>query len=388
MVTNTTADLTQRSRFELARHDDDAELCRLLRDNPMDGDIRVTLERQPSCFAAAAIEGTRHDFIVARNPRGDRIQGFGSRSVYDAYVNGTPQTLGYLGQLRVDAGSPGAHGLVRSGYRLLQQLDQRDHDDLHRQSVPFYVTTIVSDNLRARRLLEKGIPGLPTYRKIGSFVTLLLDVNRGAGRRHHAACVERGPETFQRHRHGIADCLHRNLSRFQFARRWQSSELCSDSTPGLRPEDFCVAVHQGRVLGCLAVWDQRSFKQIVIRGYRRRIAWSRPVFNLLAPALGVPRLPRVGSTLDVASLSHLAVDDDDTDCFGALLDAALLHARQQRIGLLTLGLAHGHPLLDWVRNAYPHRTYESIIYVVHWGKGTGLFRELDDRVPHLEVATL
>jgi hypothetical protein len=66
---------------ELARAGDDAGVRRLLRDNPMHGDVRVSLEREPSALLAATIEGERHDTIVARERLGGRLVGMGSRSV-------------------------------------------------------------------------------------------------------------------------------------------------------------------------------------------------------------------------------------------------------------------------------------------------------------------
>ena len=79
--------------MEPATPEDDPELRRLLRDNPMDGEIRVSLEREPNAFLAAAVEGEPHRTIVARLPGGG-IAGMGSRSVWNAFVNGEPHRLG------------------------------------------------------------------------------------------------------------------------------------------------------------------------------------------------------------------------------------------------------------------------------------------------------
>src|SRR5258706_12279951 len=87
--------------MEEAAREDDPELRRLLRDSPMAGEIRVSLEREPNVFLTGAVEGEPHRTIVARNPEGG-IVGMGSRSVWNAFVNGEPCRLGYLSQLRVD----------------------------------------------------------------------------------------------------------------------------------------------------------------------------------------------------------------------------------------------------------------------------------------------
>ena len=83
-----------------------------------------------------------------------------------------------------------------------------------------------------------------------------------------------------------------------------------------------VATRAGRVVGCVARWDQRRFKQVVVRGYSRRIARWRPFVNAAGRWLGVPPLPAVGDRLELAYLSHLAVDGDNADVAVALVAAA------------------------------------------------------------------
>jgi hypothetical protein len=47
--------------------------------------------------------------------------------------------------------------------------------ELHNSlGVRLYLTSIASDNVVARRLLERGLPGMPTYRPLCEFVTLVF----------------------------------------------------------------------------------------------------------------------------------------------------------------------------------------------------------------------
>jgi len=101
---------------DLATPADDPEIRRLLRDNPMDGAIRVSLEREPNAFLAATVEGEPHATVVAREPSTGRIVGMGTRAVWNAFVNGEPCRLGYLSQLRVDRAFRGRRRLLAAGY--------------------------------------------------------------------------------------------------------------------------------------------------------------------------------------------------------------------------------------------------------------------------------
>ena len=111
------------------------------------------------------------------------------------------------------------------------------------------------------------------------------------------------------------------------------------------------------------------------------------LLNAMASVLHAPKLPSVGSVLELAYVSHVAVDDDDSDCFFDLLGAAQERARQRSVRLLALGFAHGHPLLAAARSFGAHRAYESVLYNVHWDDAK-LVEASGDAIPHPEVAAL
>src|SRR5262245_58552646 len=112
----------------------------------MHGSIRVSLEREPDAFAAAAVEGRPHDTAVARDPSTDRLVGMGRRAVMDVYVNGSPVRVGYLSQLRVENAYRGRPRLLARGYEVLAGRRRAGEE-------PFDLTSIMADNTPALRLL-------------------------------------------------------------------------------------------------------------------------------------------------------------------------------------------------------------------------------------------
>ena len=166
---------------ELATPEDEPGLRRLLRDNPMDGEIRVSLEREPNAFLAATVEGEPHHTIVARHPELG-IVGMGSRAVWNAFVNGEPRRLGYLSQLRVDRAFRGRKRLLVEGYELLRTFRAADE-------MTFDLTSIIADNETARRLLGAGVRGLPAYQEIEGWTTLILTTSSRAKK---VTGIERG----------------------------------------------------------------------------------------------------------------------------------------------------------------------------------------------------
>lgn len=358
--------------MELARPGDDAELCRLLRDNPMRGEISLTWECAPPLVRAAPLAGAHHQFVVAREPACGRIVAMGTRSVRQLYVDGRPCRIGYLGQLRVDEGWRKRLKLYARGYALLRSL--RADDELS-----FDLTSIMEGNEPARRLLEAGLPGLPRYRPCARLVTVVAGL-RVASRtpRNARVDIERGSPQLVGE---IVDCLQRNLRRYQFAPYWSAADLCA---PGPEPGDFHLAVRSGRVIGCAACWDQRPFRQLVVSDYGRRLGRWRMALNAAAALAGLPRLPAPGEALGVAFLSHLAVDDDDPGVLLRLIDAARGDARQRGAAAVILGFAADNPMLAAVRDRLPHRSFDSVLYAVDWG-GPGA---VDGAMVHVEVSIL
>ncbi len=364
-------------RFGLARPADEADLRALLRDNPMPGRVSIALTREPDFFAAAAAEGHIHQAIVARDTDTGRAVALGCRSVADAFIVGRPAPLGYLGTLRVDRRHRGRPGVIRRGYAMLRRLHDAD------RAAPFYLTSIVAGNRRAEALLTSGRAGLPAYRPVDAFATLALPTRQR--RRGGRTTIRRGTPAML---DDIAALLDRHGRRFQFARRWTADAIaCPRRTPNLSPDDFLVATRAGRAIGCLAVWDQRPFRQAVAAAYAPSLARLRRPLNCLAPLLGTAPLPPPGQVIAQAAVSHVAVDDDAPAVLCDLLSEALSAARP-RLDYLALGLSARHPALRAVRRRFAHRRYDSRLYVVHWPDGRSAADALDDRIAFPEVALL
>jgi len=187
----------------------------------------------------------------------------------------------------------------------------------------------------------------------------------------------------------IVECLDRNGARRQFAPRWTREALeCPRRCRGLGPTDFFVARRSGRVVGCLALWDQRCFKQTVVKGYGARLRLARPMVNAVGPWFGVPKLPAPGGAVRNAFLSHVAVDDDDPDVLVSLVAEAMASPRASNVAYLVTGFAERDPLLRAITGTFACRRYSSLVYLVHWEDGADAVAALDGRIPHLEVAIL
>jgi hypothetical protein len=366
------------SRCELARPCDDEELRRILRESPFMGSISLSLEREPDYFLASAVEGPFHQTLVLRQAQSGEIIGMGDRSVRPRWVNGRVQAVGYFSGLRCR--EEYRRGMAAARFLSAGFAGQRRlHED---RRAPFYLISIVSDNAAARRILTGGLPNLPRLRPYTRLFTYAIHPARPI--KEFGPNLRRGTS---KSIPAIVDCLDRYGARTQFAPSWTVETLPSELTPGLSISDFFLALQGDRVVGCLALWDQGSFKQTVIRGYSGNMARFRKLINLLAPLGGWPSLPQAGTRLNQCFASFLAVDHDDPQVFSTLLRALYNEAARRRFDYLMLGLAEGHPF-HRIAKAYRPIVYESQVYLAAWEDGYEQVANVDSRPPALEIALL
>jgi hypothetical protein len=358
--------------FDIAARGDDADIRRLLRENPMPGKISLSFEREPDYFADAKLPGETKQTIVARDS--GRVVCVGSCTIRQRFVNGQPARVGYLGGLRLDASHSGRFDILRQGYEFFHQLQTDTPAD-------FYFTSIAGDNARARSILERGLPGMPSYEFLGEFVTILLPAQPG----HPAPAVveNRNPPAEQ-----IVTLLNNHNRERQFAPCWAEDEMTALRPLGLNLSDFTFVTDSGRINAVAALWDQRVFKQTVVRDYAPFLTRARPVLNLAARFTGGTRLPAIGEVLRNGYVSHFAHDQSKPDMLLLLIAELRRVAAQRKVELLTLGFAANDPKLAVVRRSFRAREYHSRLYVVRWADCGGAARELDGRVLAPEVALL
>jgi hypothetical protein len=377
--TTTTPRATHRVRGELATPSDDMELRKVLHETPMAGAVQIAYLREPSFFEALQVEGRYNEVLIGRDNETERIVGLGTRSIKTAFINGCRSPLGYLSSLRLAEEYRGGTNLAR-GYRILRQWHQDGRTKL-------YVTTIMEDNTVGRQILTSGRAGLPAYHDYGRFCCMAISLQQKPRLASSKTLEIRTatPEDMP----PIIEFWQQEGARKQFFPEYSTADLLSSKglLHGLELEDIFLAFSGEELVGTVAAWDQKSFRQSVVTGYNRRLTFLRLPYNATARLVGYPILPRPGSSLDYFNLSLICIREDDPHVFGSLL-AQMIKQYRSRYSLLMAGLHERDPLLPVLRQ-YRHFPYASRLYVVCWEDGEEDFGDLDDwRVPYLELGAL
>ena len=323
------------------------------------GQIQLAFQREPDALGENF--GARdHHFIMARNRRSGEYVGVAERVVRECFLNGAPARLPYLAGLRVVPGFRHRLLVLRGGFEAVRRL-LGDPADLG-----WSLTSIMSDNAVAQRVLGANLRGMPRYEALGEFSSFVLTA-------HGKADAERASEADLP---ALSALLLQNGARQQFTPVWTPEALRAAMGGGLRIEDFFVVRGRGgEIRACAALWDLTAHRQLVVAGYGSWLGRTRPMVNLVGKLLGLPKLPRAGGQLRNAYLSHLAVADSNVQDLQTLLAAARAEARRRGIELLFMGQATDHGFAALLRRQPRQREFRSRMYTVRWP---------DDELPQVD----
>ncbi len=341
---------SDRYRIETARPEDAAQILEILEEEEFQGTISLLFSRRPDPYASFMREGREVTIIVARDTLRDRLVGIGAASINKMFVNGEAIDIGYLFGLRIRKEYRRRYLFLPYGFSYLF--------DLHRdKQIPFYITTILEENLDAQRLFEKRRATMPVYRYVDDYVTYIFAAGGKARMLPDVHFRRAEPSDGE----ALVSFLSEQGRRYQFFPVLDRKEL--DRRQGhISVDDFyllCDRVHGIVAAGTL--WDQRDYKQYILKGYAGALKVLYP-FSFLLPRLGYPRLAPPGSVLNLCTLSFWVVKDDNArwcECF-------LSHMVQEARGFsyVVAGLDARHPL-RLVFDKRPHLTYKSRMYLVY-----------------------
>jgi len=358
--------------FRIATRADEGVIKALLHEHPMDSWVSISMEREPSYFQGASLMGETYTLISEER---DEVVGMYACSYLSVHINKKMATIGYLGAMRVR--EPFRHKIryLKEGFDAIATMIPQQ------ASVPFYLTSIATENLSARRLLESNQKGMPTYMPRGEMSSLVFSVRRGK----MSYCLE---QATQENIPEIVAFYNRYASDYQFSPCLSESWLNAlDGDAGLKIGDFWLARGcDGTLQCCLALWDQRAFKQSVVHDYRQPLKQMRPLYNLYARMSRQVELPACGEALQHLFIAFFAYNDEAV-AIRALKEAAKIAEQTKKVESCTLGLSSQHPLLPAIKTLFKPSVYVTEIETVLLN-GTVDNISLEDRLVQPEVALL
>jgi ribosomal protein S18 acetylase RimI-like enzyme len=358
-----------------ANPSDNAALIALAAACPMRGDLTMCIDRAPDFLALARLEGERWRVGVAE--RDGELAGCVAASARMAYVDGYVTPTGYAGDLKV-------HPAHRNG-EVADALTRYCSSTLRGfggNALLTLVTVLEGNRAMERRTIgPRGLPHMTRFATLDVHAIPFL-WSRAESLRGVTVRTARQEDLDE------MGALWRTVApRRQLAPVLDAERLAAfiDAAPGLAIEDYLVACRgDGRIAGFVALWDQRSLKQLRVLGYSRRLSLARTALNAIALLAGTPRLPRVGNVLPSLAALHLCVPEAAPEVLRALLlHAYAIHRGKEQL-FLTLALDQRDPLRVALHGLLAQPTRVGAYATTPGGRWHG--SRLDGRPFHFEAA--
>jgi len=354
---------------------DNEQLIALAAACSMMGDISLRIDRGPDFFALNRLEGQCWRVGVA--VRAGMIVGCVAISERLAYVNARERRTGYVGDLKVHP----AHRDTRIADELSRYAERAC--ELLPPTAPVMITVLAGNRAMERRL--PGPRGVPMLRRIGTIRTHSIPI-LWRRRVNDPGCIRVAPA-------GWTDIDEMAALWSRVAPLRQLAPVLSASAmaewilaaPGLDISSYRLArSSNGELLGFLAVWDQRVFKQLTVVAYSTRMKAARSAFNLLVPTVGGERMPRPGSPLNCVSIAHICVPADKPRVLRALIISGYNEQRGSGCSFMNVGMDRRDPLSAAVDGLFAQPT-DVNAYIVAPRRGV-MPEHLDERPLHNEIA--
>lgn len=372
--------MTVRDNFLVreARPSDNQGLVALAGACPMVGELTLRIDRSPDFFALNKLEGDRWRLAVAE--REGAVVGCVAFSERRVFVNGRQMRTGYVGDLKVHT----RHRDTKIA-DALSVWAERACADLPARA-PALITVLAGNRAMERRL--SGPRGIPRFNRVATIRTHSITIlwKRGRLSRRGVGSIDTVPAKWS----DVSEMVRlwdRVATERQLAPVMTEHSLSSwiRTAPGLDISSYRLARSaSGELLGFAGVWDQRSFKQLTVVGYSRRMAAARTAFNIFARVVGAEPMPRAGSPLRCATVLHVCVPGDRPEVLRALLIDAHNDLRHSDCSFVNIGLDVKDPLSQALSGLFAQPT-DVNAYVL--ALRTGVAPEvLDSRPLHYEIA--
>lgn len=317
---------------------DNDQLLSLTRDCPMDGTIRLLIDRQPDFFSLLKEKGEHKVFVAVSD---DRIIGSFALVTKKCFIDHMPETVGYLCDLKI-------HPLHRNTL-VAGRLLRRMHAHMQTLKICFYLCVTARGNANVESLLN-GRASVQSAVKVADFNVYQVLPLKSKKKSEYSV------DDFRKADHEKSiDLLNSYYREFQFA----SVYLPEHDIAG---EKAWVIRSGEEVTGFISVTDMSSFKQNVVIKIPFYISMLLKAFRLYWP---MASLPRANAPIRMLYIKYFAFQKQDNDALAALLQRARLYAFERKYTFISYGIDERNPLNTVFANA-PKVTFRSTGFVFNF----------------------
>jgi predicted N-acetyltransferase YhbS len=328
-----------------ANEADNDGLLALTRATPMAGTISIRIDREPDFFALLRLRGKGKVFVAVRERE---VVGCISAAIRTAYVSGIPESVAYVGDMKVHPRFSG----TRIALRMIRALEAY----LMFMGIDLCFSVVADGNHRAMPLFA-GRLGTPRWAHLGRFLVNELITWPFLGR-SQTYCMETAEAADLPAIAMLLDRFHRSR---QFAPQLSQDDLATtlSASQEVPFSKTLVARAGGSIVATLSLHDTREVKRNVLLGAPGSLRCALALLRIAAAPFPGFHVPRIGDPLRVLYVRFVACEEGHCQALQALLRTARAEAFRRRFTFLVIGLHERDPLRGLVRGI-PRFTFSSL----------------------------
>lgn len=334
-----------------ATGEDDVQLRTLISENMPSNGMVLSFERNPSYLNATHTQYNRPDIrVVVPENQPDKVVGMMNLGWKYCFINGKPDVLRYVSDLRLDRDY--------RGQKILRLLMDYLQDKLPADSL--LESIVLEGNTPARQILHEKRKGFPVPYHYDDIQTFMVSQMKK-------------PQTYEQYRfeclspekiaaaNAFADAMK---AHYNFLPNYDFSNLITGHHPfwrGLKLDDFHLIYNlENQIVGIYGLWDQKPFKQTRVVHYSWPLTLAKPFYNVYAQFQGALLLPKKDHAIDYLVLHSALCHPQHTQVFGSLLYHAKSQIKYYRKYAFCITLAKNDPRIKLMHNTRSH-----VIHAIH-----------------------
>ncbi len=270
----------QRYKLRDAVPSDAPQMQEILEETTFEGNISLKYTRRPDVYESFMREGKKVFIIVCYDTRDKIIIGFGALAVRDLYINGKHSEGAYLFGLRL---------LKKYQRKFVKIYEAYDKLLNKRPFIEEYYTSILSENIAVRKMLEKKRTYMPQYIPLSNYTTYILSTGKKSGRNSNY--------TFKRCTEDEIPLLYSFLNTQGKDVNFFPIVSLNELKQGyLSYKNYYILFDNDKIVAAGAIFDQSDYKQIIVKGYKGIYKLIYP-FSVFLSFFGIPKLEKPGNQI-------------------------------------------------------------------------------------------
>lgn len=312
---------TMINKIEEACLDDGVEMLEIIESESSSGIIELIYTRRPNAFESYKKENKDSKIAIIRDKKGKIA--FQAACIPGCYhVDGKSVIAGYVGGIR-----------KRNDYNGVINWKDVVHF-VEKQDLGIYLCSFLSGNEESEKMFLKKRNFMPELVPLCNYTTYIINPKIFKNNLPDGL-------TFRSIKRDDMDNVHEFLKKEMM--KYNFSPVINNITDfyGLNQEDCYVLEKEGEILAFGALWNQKGFKQYIVKGYSKTLKMIQK-FSFVSGILGYIEMPEEGNELDFPILSFFYSKDGNMEYYSLFLNQ-IAQTIRKKYKLFVIGICDDDP---------------------------------------------